>query len=245
MPHADHGQEAVPEVCLRRRARADRRAGVAEQVELPAVRVCRVHDDRPLPEAAAFGEELDRADAVLREALLDLAWLLVCVDVERQRLARGIAPELLEPVAGAGTNGVGGDADREPLGSQPLEVVDVGRDRGLPHPLDPAARVRRVEAHEPDAGLVGGLCRRKRRLDAQVVELADRGVSGGSHLAVGAGVELADGGGRLSLGEREHRLAPRPEVAVGRSTPERALERVAVDVDEPREPGCSCHGARH
>ena len=242
---ADHGQEAVAEVGLRRRARADRGAGVAEQVELAARRVRRVHDDGSLAQAAAVGEQLDGAEAVLGEALVDLARLLVGVDVERQRLAVGVASQLLQPVARAGAHGVGGDADRDPSAAKRFELTEVGGDGRLSHALEPTARVRREEAHERDPGLLGRLGRGEGRLGAEVVELADRGVARGAHLAVGAGVELAHRGRRLALGEREHRLAPRPEVAARRGPPERSLERVAVDVDEPREPRCSRHGARH
>ena len=67
----------------------------AEQVELAAVGVRRVHDRRARAEAAALGEQLDRAQAVLGEALLDLARLLVRVHVQRQavlRRVRGRAP---------------------------------------------------------------------------------------------------------------------------------------------------------
>ena len=77
-------QEAVAEVRLGRRARADARAGGREQVELVAVGVRRVDDGRARAEAAARVEQLDRAQAVLGEALLDLARLLVGVDVQRQ-----------------------------------------------------------------------------------------------------------------------------------------------------------------
>ena len=71
----------------------------------------RVDDGRARAEAAGAGEQLDRADAVLEQALLDLARLLAGVDVEDEALALGVAAELLEPVAGAGADGVGGNAD--------------------------------------------------------------------------------------------------------------------------------------
>ena len=48
---------------------------------------------------------------VFFQALLDLAGLLVGMDVERQSLARRVRAELLQPLAGAGTHGVGGDTD--------------------------------------------------------------------------------------------------------------------------------------
>ena len=52
---------------------------------------------RPLAEAARVGQELDRAAAVLLEALLDLAWLLVGVDVEWKPFAGCVGADLLEP----------------------------------------------------------------------------------------------------------------------------------------------------
>ena len=76
-------------------------------------------------EAAGVGQQLDRAAAVLGQALLDLARLLVGVDVERQRLVRRVAPELLEPVARAGANGVGGEPDPDSFVAQRLELAEV------------------------------------------------------------------------------------------------------------------------
>ena len=78
------GEEAVAEVRLGREAGADPGAGLGEEVELAVVRVRGVDDRRARPEAAGLGEELDRPDAVLLDALVDLAWLLVGVDVEGQ-----------------------------------------------------------------------------------------------------------------------------------------------------------------
>ena len=127
-----------------------RDAGLREQVELASVGVRRVHDRRPRPEAAAVGEELDRADAVLGEALLDLARLLVGVHVERQLVLVRVAAELFEPVARAGAHGVGGDADADACAAQLLELAEIGGDRLLPEAVDAAARVRDVEEDELD-----------------------------------------------------------------------------------------------
>ena len=80
------GREAVAEVRLRGRADADARAGLGEEVELGVVGVRSVDDRRARAEAARLGQELDRPDAVLGQALLDLARLLVGVDVEDEVL---------------------------------------------------------------------------------------------------------------------------------------------------------------
>ena len=81
-------REAVAEVRLGRRADADPRARLGEQVELARVGVRRVDDRRVRAEAAGLREQLDRPQAVLGEALLDLARLLVGVHVQRQAVAR-------------------------------------------------------------------------------------------------------------------------------------------------------------
>src|SRR5919199_3245661 len=100
------GREAVAEVRLGGRADADPRTGFGDEVELAVGRVRRVDDRREGRQAPRAREELDRPDAVLGEALLDLARLLVGVDVERQALPLGIAADLLEPVGGTGADGV-------------------------------------------------------------------------------------------------------------------------------------------
>ncbi len=125
MSNADGRKKAVSEVRLRRRACADRRAAVPEQVELGAVRVRRVDDGRPLAEASAVREQLERPASVLRQALLDLARLLAGVDVQDELLGVGVAAELLEPVARAGADGVGGDPDGDPALAQALDLTQV------------------------------------------------------------------------------------------------------------------------
>src|SRR5262249_14371198 len=67
---------------------------------------------------------------------------------------------------------------------------------------------------------------------AGVMELADGRVAGREHLTVGLLVQRGDVVGRQRLGLRQHRLAPGPEVVALDSPSERALERVAVSVDE-------------
>jgi len=133
------GQEAVAEVRLGRRAGAYARAGGREQVELAPIRVRRVDDGRARAETAALVEQLDRPEPVLGEGLLDLARLLVGVDVQRQLVLGRVPPELLEPVAGAGTDGVGGYSDSDAAGPQLLELAEVCGHRLLAEPVDPAA----------------------------------------------------------------------------------------------------------
>ena len=105
-----------------------------------AVGVRGVDDGRARAEAARAGEQLDRADAVLGEALLDLARLLVGVHVQR-RAARGrVGADLLEPVGRAGADGVGGDARRRtPAVAQRLDLAEELGGRLLPEAREPAA----------------------------------------------------------------------------------------------------------
>ena len=124
----DCRDESVAQVCLGRRADADPRAAVAKQVELGPVRVRRVHDGRTGAEAPCGREQLDRPHAVLHEALLDLARLLVGMDVEDERVLVGVATELLEPLAWAGADGVGGDTDRDSPLTKRLDLGDVRAD---------------------------------------------------------------------------------------------------------------------
>ena len=76
-------REAVTEVRFRRRADADAGAGFLDELELGVGGVGCVDDRGARAEATRLGEELDRSEPVLGDALLDLAGLLVGVDVER------------------------------------------------------------------------------------------------------------------------------------------------------------------
>jgi hypothetical protein len=245
MPHANGREEAVSEISLCRRAGADRRAAVAQKVELRTVRMGRVDDRRPVAEAAAVGEQLDGTPAMLREAFLDLPGLLVGVDVEHEVLGVGVAAELHEPVSRAGAHGVGGNPHRDSTPAQLLELLEVRGHRRLTHPLQAAARVGDVQAHEPEPRLGGGLRGRESGVEAEVVELADRREAGSAHLAVGRGVELEHRPRGLGLGLGQHALAPGPEVASRGPAAKRALEGMAVGVDEPGERHRSRHGRRH
>src|SRR5439155_604867 len=82
---------------------------------------------------------------------------------------RRVAPELLEPVGGTGTDGVGRDPDPEARVAEPLESAQVLGDRLLAELLGPAAAVRDVEEDEFDSGLLRRLARRERLLEADVM----------------------------------------------------------------------------
>ena len=118
-------QEAVAEVRLGERADADPRLGCREQVELVAVGVRRVHDGRRGTEAAGLVEQLDRSPPVLGQAFVDLARLLVGVDVQWQAVLRRVAPELAERIGRAGAHGVGGDTDGDAVAAERLELAQV------------------------------------------------------------------------------------------------------------------------
>jgi hypothetical protein len=130
-------------------------------------------DGRARREATCFREELDRAQPVFGNALVDLARLLVGVHVQRQVVRLRVRAELLEPVARAGAHGVGGDADTQAASTQRLELLEILGDRFLPESLDPAARVRDVEQHDLDLYLGSRLGCAERLLEPEVVELAD------------------------------------------------------------------------
>ena len=140
------------------------------------------------------------------------------------------AAELLEPVARARADGVGGDADADARRAQFFELREVRRDRLLAEAVDPAARVRDMEEDDLDPRLAGRLDRGVRLGDPEVVELADRGVARLAQLAIDVRVRRAHALRRLPRRELEHRLAPRPEVGARGPLAERALEGVAVGV---------------
>ena len=238
------GQEAVAEVRLRRRAGTNPCSRFGQQVELPVVRVRRVDDRRARAEAAGLGEELDRPHAVLLDALVDLARLLVGVDVEGQIVLLGVAADLLEPVGRTGADGVGGKPDPDSSLSETLDLVEVFGGRRLPEALQAAARVGGVEEDEGDARCLRGLRGRERLLEAEVMELADRRVPGGEHLAVDELVVGAHPLRRLLVGEGEHGVAPGPEVAACGAPPKRPLKGVAVCVDEARDRETPRHEAK-
>src|SRR5919109_113072 len=243
LTHAADREEAVAQVRLRGRARADPRPGLGEQVELRVVGVRCVDDRRARAQATGARQQLDGADAVLGEALLELARLLVGVDVEDETFGVRVPGDRLEPVGRAGTHGVGGDADAEALRAEPRDVVEVVVDACVPEALDTAARIGGVEEDEADARGGSRLRGGERFVVAEVVELADCGIAGGTHLTVGKLVVSADGLGGLALGLGDHRVAPAPEVVAFGLAAQATLERVAVDVDEAGDREALRHGA--
>ena len=114
-----------------------------------------------------------------------------------------------------------------------------------------AARVGGGQQDDPQSRRVGRLgdgerhrvrlvVRRAVRLVVHVVELADRAVAGGGHLAIDAPGHVAHSGGIEPAGELVHALAPAPEVVVRAAGPlaapaQVALERVRVHVGHGRD----------
>ena len=242
LEEAGERREAVAEVGLGRGAEADAGAVLGEQVELARVGVRGVHDRRPRAEAARLGEELDRPQAVLGEALLDLARLLVGVDVEHEALALGVAADLLEPVARARADGVGGEPDAGARLPQRLDLAQVVRGRGLPEALD-ARRARRRRG--------GGRARRPPRARPRRPPPPPRARRSGTRRRPCTRPRASrrtsprrprpDMSRGQAPGQVQHGLAPGPEVPALDLSAQRALEGVAVRVDEPWEPERSLH----
>jgi hypothetical protein len=235
MQYALNRKEAVAEIRLSRRARADPRAALGEQVELVPVGVRCVHDGRARAEAAAVGEELDRPETVLGEALFDLARLFVCVDVQGQFVFGRVSAKLFEPVTGARPNGVGGNADPDACRAQLFEAAQVFGDGLLPETVDAAARIGDVEQNDLDLRVRGRLRSSVRFGQAEIVELADGGVAGVPQLPVDPGIALPDQSWCLTPGQVQHGLAPRPEVGALRPPTESPLEGMRMGVDKTGE----------
>ena len=113
------------------------RACLGQEVELAVVGVGRMDDGGSWAQAACTPEKLDRPDAVLLDALVDLARLLVGVDVEWQALPLGIGADLLEPVGRAGADGVGAQPTRTPASRsssscRKYSAVEFCRNRSMP-----------------------------------------------------------------------------------------------------------------
>ena len=202
----------------------------------------RVHDRRPFAEATGPVEQLDRPDAVLGQALLDLARLLIRVHVERQPLGDCVAADLLEPVFGTRTHGVGGDADGNPAAAQILDLAQVLRDRLLPKTRQASAPICGEQQDDPDPRLLGSFRSGDRFVEPEVVELTDCRVARGMQLAVHLDVLSPDKLRRLPLSLGEHEVAPRPEVRSAAAPAQGALEAVAVGIHETRQAESVGHG---
>ena len=194
--------------------------------------VRRVHDRRVRTEAARLVEQLDRTHGVLREALLDLARLLVRVHMQRQRVRCGVRAELAQGVGRARADGMRGDSDTDAVAAQRLDLLEVLGHGLLAEPIDAAAEIAGIEEDERDTGLGRRLSGRMGLLEAEVVELADRREAVGPQLPVDLDVLAADLLDGQRVRQREHPVPPRPEVTATVAASKCALERVAVRVDE-------------
>src|SRR5262249_8410125 len=131
------------------------------------------------------------------------------------------------PLARAGANGVGGDADADPRVAQLLEVAQVLGNRRLAKPVDPAAGVGDIEDDELDPDLPRGVDRRPGFVEAEGGELADGGEARLADLREDRPVVRAN-----VRRELEHPIAPGPEIAALDLPAQRPLERVAVRIHE-------------
>jgi CDP-diacylglycerol--glycerol-3-phosphate 3-phosphatidyltransferase len=240
--HTLDRQEPVAEVRLRRRAGADACTGTGKEIELGAVGMRRVDDRRAFTEAAGAIEELDGPDAVFGEALLDLARLFVRVHVHRQLLRGGVAPDLLEPAHWTRAHGVGGGSDANAPPAQVLDLPQILRDGLLAETRQASASVCGKQDDDANPRLLRSIHRGERFVEAEVVELADRGVAGRAQLAVDVHVLAADQLGRLALRGREHELAPAPEVRASGAPSQGALEPMAMGIHEPWQAEGFGHG---
>lgn len=118
------------------------------------------------------------------------------------------------------------------------------RRRLLAHSVETASTVRRQQDDELDLGLRRSVGGSMGLGETEVVELPDRRIAGGAHLAIRVRIEDADGLVRLSLRLREHQLSPRPEVASARAAAQRPLKRMAVRVDESGQRDGLGHAAK-
>ena len=152
--------------------------------------------------------------------------------MERQIVLCGVPAQLAQRLRRARANGVGCDTDCNAAVPQRLELAEILRDRSLPKARAPAPEVARVQADEGDARLVRRLRGRPCLVEAQVVELSHRGEPVRPQLPVDLEVLASDLGEGQRFRERDHLVAPGPEVAAPVAAPQGALERVAMSVDE-------------
>src|ERR1700752_2592653 len=102
-----------------------------------------------------------------------------------------------------------------------------------------------MEEDELDSRLRRSLRRGPALCEPEVVELAHRREAGAPELAVDIDVLAAHALGRLGTRQLEHRLAPGPEVFPLGPPAQGPLERVAVSVDEARDPRQLRHAREH
>ena len=192
-------------------------------------------------------------------ALLQLARLLVRVDMADEPVRFGVARDLAQPVRRHRPHAVGGDPDRMAGQPQRVDAREVVLDRGVAEARVPAAVIGRGQQDDGQSRSRAGdgerhrvrlLVRRAVGLVVDVVELADGAVAGGGHLGVDAAGHLAHRVRVERLGQPVHLLAPAPEVVVRplaalADAPQVALERVRVHVGHRRDPHCasSCAAA--
>ena len=242
---AQRREVPVAEVALGRRAGGDDRAGVRHQRHVAVAHVDPVDDGRAVAEEPGAVQQLDRRAAVLGLALLQLARLLVGVNVAHEpcasrRRRRSRPASRPAPRARCGRRprpgGRRAAARRRARGSCPPT-------RRL-QPRVPAAVVGRGQQdHGQSRGCPGDGERHRVRLLVRravgpvvhVVELADGAVARGRHLGVHPAGDLAHRVGLERVREPVHLLAPAPEVVVRplaalADAPQIALERVRVHV---------------
>ena len=201
-----------------------------------------VDQARARAEEAGAVEQLDRRDAVLGAALLELARLLVGVDVADEAVLVGVGGDRLQPARRHGADAVRGDADVDagaPVrpGAQRVDAREVGRRRrgrrsGAGRACGRSRRPSRRGGRRRGAGRSRSPARARRLGDrdrhrvrvlvrravgpvVDVVELADRAVAGRGHLGVDAPGRVPHRRRVVRAREPVHRLAPGPEVVGG------------------------------
>src|SRR5262249_27999995 len=127
----------------------------------------------------------------------------------------------------------GGDPDAYSPPPEGLDLTEVLGGGVLAEARQTSPRVGGEQQDEDDPGLLRGIGRCERFVEAEVVELADGRVARGPQLAVDGCVPGGDGLGGLALRLGEHALPPAPEVVPCSGAAQRALEGVRVRVDEP------------
>jgi len=127
---------------------------------------------------------------------------------------------------------MGCNADACSFGTKLLDLREVGGRGVLAETLDAPATVGGQKEHEFDSGSTGGLDRRLRLREPDVMKLADGRITGVPHLPKGGLVVEPDPCRVQAAGQLQHGIAPAPEVCALRSPSQRPLKRVAVSVHE-------------